>query len=130
MQADPLTEDNVIEIIQDNNLSDRQILNICKYIRQKWGRNIISPNIKGKLVDRKGILDQFFSRTTLDANSTLHFLSRKQNKPLSRSVTYCHDLPGLIAYKKIVEGYDDSIDVINVIGVDEGKSILKIIWNW
>ena len=57
MQADPLTEDNVIEIIQDNNLSDRQILNICKYIRQKWGRNIISPNIKGKLVDRKGILD-------------------------------------------------------------------------
>ena len=45
------------------------------------------------------------------------------------TVTYCHDLPGLIAYKKIVEGYDDSIDVINVIGVDEGKSILKIIWN-
>ena len=46
------------------------------------------------------------------------------------TVTYCHDLSSLIAYKKIVEGYDDSIDVINVIGVDEGKSILKIIWNW
>ena len=46
------------------------------------------------------------------------------------TVTYCHDLPGLITYKKIVEGYDDSIDVINVIGVDEGKSILNIIWNW
>ena len=45
-------------------------------------------------------------------------------------MTYCYDLSSLIASKKIVEGYDDSIDVINIIGVDEGKSILKIIWNW
>ena len=46
------------------------------------------------------------------------------------TVTYCHDLSSLNAYKKIVEGCNDSIDVINIIGVDEGKSILKIIWKW
>ena len=60
MKENPLTEAEVIDIIKDNNLSDKQLLNICKFLRKKWGREIITPNISLKLIKRKNILDQFF----------------------------------------------------------------------
>ena len=67
--------------------------------------------------------------TTLNAKSKLHFKT-KTGKTISRSVTYCHDLPGLIALKILVEDIDDSEELVNVIGVDDGKKTLKIVWNW
>ena len=45
-------------------------------------------------------------------------------------MTYCHELPGLIAFKKLLENIEDSEDLTNVIGIDDGKNILKIVWNW
>lgn len=69
------------------------------------------------------------SEIRLDSSSPLHFKTKK-GKPLSRSVTYCHNVPGLIAFRKLVEVHDDTKDVRNVIGLDDGKSILKIVWNW
>ena len=50
--------------------------------------------------------------------------------PLSRSVTYCQDIPGLITFKKLLENFDELKEVINLIGMDDGKNILKIVWNW
>ena len=127
MKENPLTEAEVIDIIKDNNLSDKQLLNICKFLRNKWGRGIITPNISLKLIKRKSILDQFFCERQLDSKTELYFKS-KRGKILSRSVTYCHDLPGLIAFKKLLENVEDTIE--NVIGVDDGKQVMKIVWNW
>ena len=129
IKENPLTEPEVIELIQDNNLVDNQILNICQFLRQKWGNGVITPNIAKKLRRRKTMLDQFFTEIRLDSSTNLHFKTKK-GKIISRSVTYCHDLPGLIAYKKLVENIDESKQILNVIGVDDGKGILKIVWNW
>ena len=56
-------------------------------------------------------MHQFFTETRLDKTTQLHFQS-KNKTILSRSVTYCHDLPGLIAFKKLVENLDDDDEVI------------------
>ena len=53
----------------------------------------------------------------------------KDGTPIRRYVVYCHDLPGLIAWKSLLEGKDNA-EYMNVIGVDDGKSLLKIRWNW
>ena len=129
IDMNPLSEEEIIELIKDNNLSDRQVLNICKFLRQKCGRKVITPNILNKLKERKSMFNQFFTEVRLDSNSDLHFKSKK-GKPISRSVTYCHDLPGLIAYKKLVENIDEEKEILNVIGIDDGKGILKVVWNW
>ena len=129
IEENPLTEEEVIELIKDNNLSDRQVVNICTFLRQKWGKQAITQNIAGKLVKRKRILDQFFTDGRLEKTSTLHF-TRKNGQGIDRSVTYCHDLPGLIAFKKLVENHLESEEVMNVVGIDDGKNILKIVWNW
>ena len=128
MKTYPLEENEVIKLITDNNLSDKQVLKICQYLRQKWGKEIISKNIRQKLVSRKKCLDEFYTEIRLDKSTNLNFRT-KAGKILSRSVTYCHDLPGLIAYKKLVENINNDDETMNVIGVDDGKDILKIVWN-
>ena len=129
LKENALTEEEVIELIKDNNLSDRQVVNICKFLKEKWGQETITPNISRKLTKRKSILDQFFTFKKLDAKSKYCFKT-KNGKSISRSVTYCHDLPGLIAWKKLMENIDDDQEIMNVIGVDDGKKILKIVWNF
>ena len=129
LKQTPLTEAEVIQIINDNNLVDAQIVNICQFMRQKWGNGVITPNIKKKLTERKSLLDQFFTFSQLDSSTNLHFKTKK-GKILSRSITYCHDIPGLIAFKKLTENVDESKEMLNVVGVDDGKQILKIVWNW
>ena len=107
MKDNPMTEAEIIDLIKDNNLSDKQLLSICKFLRNKFGREVITPNISLKLIKRKSLLDQFFSERRLDSSTELYFKSNK-GKVLSRSVTYCHDLPGLFAFKKLLENVDDS----------------------
>ena len=90
-EFNPLTEDEVMEMIQDNNISDRTMINIIKTLAKKWGRKqTITPNIRSKLVDRKNILDTFFTKLLLDEESALHFKD-KNNKPLKQYVVYCYD---------------------------------------
>ena len=35
----------------------------------------------------------------------------------------------MIAWKALLEGEDNN-EYMNIVGVDEGKSLLKICWNW
>ena len=119
----------MIKLIKDINLSDRQVLKICQFLRTKWGKESITPNISKKLIKRKTILDNFFIERRLDSKSKYYF-KNKMGMPLSRSVTYCQDIPGLITFKKLLENFDELKEVINLIGMDDGKNILKIVWNW
>ena len=42
IRTNPLTEDDVLKIIQDNNLSNRAMLKIVLKLTQKWGKeNVI-----------------------------------------------------------------------------------------
>ena len=45
IRTNPLTEDDVLKIIQDNNLSNRAILKIVQMLTQKWEKlNVIAKN--------------------------------------------------------------------------------------
>ena len=128
-KIDPLSETEVINLITDNNLADSQILSILSFLTKKWGKTIVTPNISRKLVKRKSILDTFFTQLTIGDNSEINFKS-KEGKVLKRTVVYCHDVPGLLAYRNIVENHTESDDLLNIIGADDGKGMLKITFNW
>lgn len=131
---EPLNENEVIELIQDNNLADSQILKILSYLSKKWGRRVVTKNIAKQLVLRKSILDSFYTTRTLDENSDLQFKSKdteeKEGTVLRRTVVFCHDVPGLIAFKKMVEDPEDIEETFNVVGADDGKGMLKLTLNW
>ena len=39
-------------------------------------------------------------------------------------------MPGLLAFRKLVESPENPEDLFNVIGADDGKDVLKITSNW
>ena len=123
----PLTEEDIVEMIQDYNLTDTTMINILKKLARKWGRdNVITKNISKKLVNRKKLTDQFFTKKWTDKNTEYYFKSN-DGKCLERWVVYCHDIPGLLAFKNLIEANEETEDNFNVIGADDGKGILKII---
>ena len=69
-----------------------------------------------KIISRKSLLDSSFSH-----NDGLF---------IDRVVVYCYDLLGLIAYKMILENSCDSEDMLNVVGMDDEKGMLKITLTW
>ena len=77
----------------------------------------MTKNITTKLIERKGILDTFFTKVKLDSKTNLYFKSTK-NKILSRTILYCHDLPGLVAFRKLIENKTEKEDMLNVIGCE------------
>ena len=47
-KENPLSEAEVIQLVTDKNLVDTQIINICQFMRQKWGNGVKSYNSKRK----------------------------------------------------------------------------------
>lgn len=117
----PLTEEDVIEMIRDANLSDRQLLKVLSVIRRRWGKKAITPNMKKVLRDRKQLLAHLFTVETLDKEDPVHFLG-KNDVPITRNLVFCSDLLGLTEARELVE--DDEYE--NVLGIDDGKSLLKV----
>ena len=60
-EMDPLTEDEIIDIIKDLSISDRVLLQILGHLRKKWGRKVVTKNIKNCLRDRKLLVADFFT---------------------------------------------------------------------
>ena len=123
-----LTEEEVIQILKDTNISDRKMIAILKKIKEKWGKGVVTPNMRHLLIKRKALMKRFFSYRYLTSKSEICFQS-KTGVPIPRYVVYCTDIPGLIAWKKLLEDDFDN-EYLNIIGLDDGKSILKICWNW
>ena len=86
-----LTEEDVIEIVRDVSLSDRQCLKILAKIRQKWGRQLIMANIKKALFEMKRKLDVLFTLELLDKEDSLCFQD-SSGTPITRYLVYCNDL--------------------------------------
>ena len=52
-KGNPLTEDDIVMLVRDVDLSDRKVLKILKKIRQKWGNEMILCNAETALRNRK-----------------------------------------------------------------------------
>ena len=132
-EMDPLTEDEVIDIIKDLSISDRVMLQILRNLRKKWGRKIITPNIKNCLRDRKLLVEDFFTQVTLDETTENNFTDSEGNI-VRRHISYCHDIEGLLTFKEMLEiekhGNGIAQDVDQVIGLDGGVKKLIMTHTW
>ena len=81
------------------------------------------------MIARKSLLDSFFSKLELNSSSNMRF-KNSDGSFIERLVVYCHDIPGLIAYKMIVENAYHNDDMLNIFWMDYGKGMLKITLNW
>ena len=119
--SNPLTEEDVIEMVRDGNLSDRQVLKILVILRRRWGKKAITPNMQKLLKERKELLDHLFTVELLAAEDELHFLN-KDDMPITRYLVYCTDLLALTEAKQVLEEEEYE----SVIGIDDGKDLLKV----
>lgn len=119
-------EKDIIELVRDINLSDRQCIKILAKMREKWGRDVITSNIRDVLVDTKRSLKHLFTCTLLHKDGPIHFKS-PQGTPLTRYLVYCNDLQTLTYMKDVTEEEEDAFE--RVIGEDDGKDILKVSYN-
>ena len=60
-QDDPLAEQDIVDIIVNAGLSERQLRTIVENLKTKWGPKIINVNVKNALAMRKKGLNKFFS---------------------------------------------------------------------
>jgi hypothetical protein len=81
----PLTEEDILEMVHNANLSDRQLLKVLAVIRRKWGRKCITPNIRDKLKEKKELLSHLFDKKWIDKDAPIHFEDKK-GQPASRFV--------------------------------------------
>jgi KRAB domain-containing zinc finger protein len=119
--SNPLSEEDVIEMVRDGNLSDRQVLKILVILRRRWGKKAITANIQKLLKQRKELLSHLFTAELLAAEDELHFVD-KDGQPITRYLVYCTDLLALTEAKEVLE--EDEYE--NVIGIDDGKDLLKV----
>ena len=134
MKFNPLTQDDVVEMIKDSNLQDIVMLKILKKLRQKWGMHICVKNIRKHLIDRKKVFKPYFENKLLDEETETCFrtkLDKQGNSdPLTRYVVYCKDVKPVV---KILENnipHFSNDEYFVVLGIDGGKNNLKICLNW
>ena len=123
--SNPLSADDVLDIIRDVNLSNAQVIKIIVKLNRKW-KGCISPKIRQALQKFQRTLDHLFTTKDVRGDEELHFEDVQGNPLDSRWVTYCTDLDTLLGAVELEEG-EEAGD--NVFGVDDGKKILKLIWN-
>jgi hypothetical protein len=119
--TNPLSEEDVIEMVRDGNLSDRQVLKILVILRRRWGRKAITANIQKLLKERKELLTHLFTVELLQAEDDLHF-EDNDGKPITRYLVYCTDLLALTEAKQVLEEEEYE----SVLGIDDGKDLLKV----
>ena len=120
-QANPLDEDDLVEIVTDNNLSDKQLLKIVTRMRKKWGRKVITSKVKQMLKKRKSLLSHLFTVERLGEDDEVHF-EDKDGLAITRHLVFCTDLVALTEAREAVE--DGEFD--HVLGIDDGKELLKV----
>ena len=124
-RSNPLSADDVLDIIRDVNLSNAQVTKIIVKLNRKW-KGCISPKIRQALTQFHRTLDHLFSTKEVKGDEEVHFQDTKGNPLSSRHVTYCNDLDTLLGAVELEEG-EEMGD--NVFGIDDGKRLLKLTWN-
>ena len=123
--SNPLTTDDILDIVRDCNTSNNQVIKIIVKLNRKW-KGCVSPKIREALTQFHRTLDHLFTSREVRGDEELHFQDTKGNPLNSRWVTYCNDLDTLLGAQELEEG-EEMGD--NVFGIDDGKKVLKLIWN-
>jgi len=99
-------------------LSDRQLFQMLRDIRLKFGRQSIESYVKSILTERKSIFSDLFSK------EIIHFNDSK-DKPIPRPFVFCYDTQEFIDRILLLRG-DMDVNEEDKIGFDDGKQVLKL----
>ena len=124
-RSNPLNTEDLLDIIRDGGLNNSQCIKIMVVLNRKWPGCIV-PRAREALSAHNRNLDHLFTLKEVRGEDALHFVDGKGEPLESRWVTYCHDLDTLLGAKELFEGEEEGD---NVFGCDDGKKILKLIWN-
>ena len=75
LEMKQIDEEDLIQMIKNASLTDRQALTILSCLRDKWGNKIITKGVREVLVKRKRIFDSFFEREYVD------FVDKEEQSP-------------------------------------------------
>ena len=59
-KSDTLSEDDLYDMIKESNVTDNQMIKICKIMKTKCGKSICPSQLKKKMRDRKKLIDSCF----------------------------------------------------------------------
>ena len=59
-KSDTLSEDDLYDMIKESNVTDNQMIKICKIMKTKFGKSICPSHGKKKMRDRKKLIDSCF----------------------------------------------------------------------
>lgn len=106
---------------RDINVSDRKMLKMAAQVQKALGRTGIEKKFKDTLTSTKSSMKDFFDQIWLPFDVKNHG-ERVKMLPF----TFCSDMEGLINF--VAQKFDITDLSENVIGMDGGKNILKMIW--
>lgn len=116
--SEQLSAKDVIGMQLNAGLSDRQLFQVLKDIRIRFGRKSVEANIRNILVERKTIFSDLFS------TENITFSDCKGNS-ISRPFVFCHSVKEFIERILFLRG-DENPSNEDKLGFDDGKGILKL----
>ena len=118
-----LNEEDLFKIIQEGNLTDNQMTKICRVLKSKYGKEICPTRIKHNLTERKNVLSSYFELKNLE------FEDKKGNKHFKNTVVGKAEKVKETVFKIRNMDPDENI-TINIVSIDGGKGMLKIVVNF
>ena len=108
-------------MIKESNITDNQMIKICKIMKTKCGKSIRPSQLKKKMRDRKKLIDSCFDLVKVE------FEDKKGNR-FEKDVF----IGNIVKVKEIVEGIRNinEIEKETIVSIDGGKGILKIVANF
>lgn len=113
-----LSVDDAISMQSNASLSDRQLFNILRDIRLKFGRKSVESDIRAILIKRKAVFSDLFTK------EIINFKDSKGNS-LQRPFVYCDDINEFVDRICLLRGKDIN-NMEDKVGFDDGKDVLKL----
>ena len=119
-RKDPFTEDEIVEMIIEADLTDTQMENILEEIKEKWPEDdVVPPNLRTILANRKKAFEDLFHKET-------HEFEDGAGNKITRTVVKCINTKEFL--ERVCKLRDlDLQDVEILIGFDNGQDILKAV---
>lgn len=113
-----LSVEEVVAMQSKAGLSDRQLFQVLRDIRVKFGRHSIESNIRSTLIERKTVFSDLFEKEVVNFQDS-------QDKDIARPFVYCTDVNAFIDRVVLLRGSEGLLQEDKV-GFDDGKDVLKL----
>ena len=117
-QLEALTKEEITTMMKELDLSDRKMKNFLRFLRVKWGRQIVDSYIREEMGKSKGIFAEYFSTEIVTFTDS-------DGGELERPFTWCHNIGGFLETLAYLRG-ENWTESLPKFGFDSGKGHLRM----